>query len=89
MRTSSVLSQFATPSQPSEWTIVEELPCGKKQRPFGHIGKVLRTQFAEIVDEPLPTRWIDLINYLNERDSEQREAVQRSADPFSRNESSA
>ena len=79
MRTSSVLSQFATPSQPSVRTI----------RPFGHIGKALRTQFAEIVDEPLPTRWIDLINYLNERDREQREAVQRSVEPFSRNESSA
>ena len=51
----------------------------KKQRPFGHIGKALRTQFDEIVDEPLPKRWIDLINYLNERDSEQREAVQRKA----------
>jgi len=43
------------------------------------IGKALRTQFDEIVDEPLPKRWIDLINYLNERDSEQREAVQRKA----------
>ena len=51
----------------------------KKHRPFGHIGKALRTQLDEIVDEPLPKRWIDLINYLNESDSKRREVVQRKA----------
>ena len=32
------------------------------------IGKVLRAQNDDITDEPVPTRWVDLIHHLNERE---------------------
>ena len=41
------------------------------------IGRALRAQFDEIVHEPLPNRWVDLINYLNEKDKRRPEALQR------------
>jgi hypothetical protein len=34
---------------------------------FERISETLRTQYDEIVQEPLPQRWIDLIRNLNER----------------------
>jgi hypothetical protein len=33
-----------------------------------HISKPLRAHYDETVREPLPQRWVDLINYLNERE---------------------
>lgn len=33
---------------------------------FYRINQALRHQYDEIVKEPLPKRWIDLINHLNE-----------------------
>lgn len=44
---------------------------------FKRIGKALHDQFNEVVHEPLPDRWIDLINYLNEKERAEREAAQR------------
>jgi hypothetical protein len=32
------------------------------------IGKALRADVDDIVHEPLPTRWVDLIHYLDERE---------------------
>jgi hypothetical protein len=35
--------------------------------PFlGLIGKALRINYSEAAREPLPERWVDLINHLNE-----------------------
>jgi hypothetical protein len=33
-----------------------------------HISKTLHAHYDETVREPLPQRWVDLINYLNERE---------------------
>ena len=41
------------------------------------IGKVLRVQSDEMAHEPLPNRWVDLINYLNEKEKRQRPALHR------------
>ena len=41
------------------------------------IGRALRAQFDEILHEPLPNRWVDLINYLNDKEKRLREALQR------------
>ena len=35
---------------------------------FERLGKALHTHFDTIEREPLPERWVDLINYLNERE---------------------
>ena len=32
------------------------------------IGKLLRLHYNEVADEPLPRRWVDLINYLNAKE---------------------
>jgi hypothetical protein len=40
---------------------------------FDRIGKMLHEQFEDIAREPLPERWIDLINYLNDKERAQRE----------------
>ena len=45
------------------------------------IGKALRVQVDDIVHEPLPDRWVDLINYLNEKEKRRRDARQRNSDP--------
>ena len=42
---------------------------------FERIGKVLHDQFEDVAREPLPERWIDLINYLNDKERAQREAA--------------
>jgi len=50
-----------------------------------HISKALHAQHDETVREPLPQRWVDLINYLNERERMPRKSsteegpVQRTA----------
>ena len=41
------------------------------------IGRALRAQFDEILHEPLPNRWVDLINYLNEKEKRRRDALLR------------
>ena len=41
------------------------------------IGRALRAQFDEILHEPLPNRWVDLINYLNDKEKRRREVLQR------------
>ena len=39
--------------------------------PFQVIGQTLHAQYESIAQEPLPKRWIDLINYLNESERNQ------------------
>jgi hypothetical protein len=34
------------------------------------LGKLLRAQFAETINEPLPKRWVELIHYLNAQERE-------------------
>lgn len=41
---------------------------------FERIGKMLHEQLEDIAREPLPDRWTDLINYLNEKERAQHEA---------------
>ena len=36
------------------------------------IGKVLHEHFDDIAREPLPERWVDLINYLNDKEQTDR-----------------
>ena len=38
------------------------------------VGEALHVYFDSIVKEPLPRRWIDLINWLNEQERAQAEA---------------
>ena len=40
------------------------------------INKALRGNFDNVASEPLPQRWVDLINYLNENERIQRHAPQ-------------
>ncbi len=40
-----------------------------------HISKPLRREYEGITHEPLPERWVDLINYLNQQEEERRRAV--------------
>ena len=44
---------------------------------FDRIGKMLHAHFDEVVDEPLPKRWVDLIKYLNEQEREDEARRQR------------
>jgi hypothetical protein len=37
------------------------------------IGKALRADADDIVNEPLPTRWVDLIRYLDERERKRKD----------------
>jgi hypothetical protein len=39
-----------------------------------HIGAPLRERCDDIMHEPLPERWVDLMNYLNAQEKERREA---------------
>ena len=41
---------------------------------FEHLGKALYVQFDTVTKEPLPERWVDLINYLNEREQARHRA---------------
>ena len=40
---------------------------------FERIGKMLHDQLGDIAREPLPERWNDLINYLNDQERTQGE----------------
>jgi hypothetical protein len=40
---------------------------------FDRIGKMLHEQFDDVAREPLPERWVDLINYLNDKERAQRD----------------
>jgi hypothetical protein len=46
-----------------------------------NIGRLLRTQFGEIANEPLPARWGDLIKYLNERERLEGQEAAREVPP--------
>jgi hypothetical protein len=41
---------------------------------FERLSNALHVQFDSIAKEPLPERWVDLINYLNEKEEAQRRA---------------
>jgi hypothetical protein len=51
---------------------------------FERIGKMLHDQLDDIAREPLPERWTDLINYLNDQEREQSTdvAASRHRKPF-------
>ena len=42
------------------------------------VGEALHVYFNSIVKEPLPKRWVDLINWLNDQEREQAEAQAQS-----------
>jgi hypothetical protein len=46
---------------------------------LGLIRRALRANYDEVAKEPLPERWVDLINHLNERESQQKN--ERSSEP--------
>jgi hypothetical protein len=48
------------------------------------IGKILHGQYDEFVTEPVPRRWIELINYLNAKERGQPE-TKPAPEPTSRN----
>jgi len=48
------------------------------------IGKALQGQFDRDLSEPLPQRWIDVLNWLNDEGEGEREAVQTVTDPHNR-----
>ena len=48
------------------------------QRSFlDRIRETLRVQHEDVVREPLPQRWVDLIHYLNEREQRRRNTTNR------------
>jgi hypothetical protein len=51
---------------------------------FHRIGKVLRAQTEDITHEPVPTRWVELIHYLDERERKRGERSQLEALPLKR-----
>lgn len=44
------------------------------------VGTALRTRYDDLIHEPLPERWVDLIHYLDEK--ERREAQERQRQPY-------
>ena len=46
-----------------------------------YLRRGLHEHCDEITHEPLPERWVDLINYLNAREEEERRAATLSHDP--------
>ena len=48
------------------------------------LGKALHVRMDEILHEPLPERWVDLIHYLDEKERTQREAPQPETEPRTR-----
>ena len=36
---------------------------------YHRINEMLRRQYNEVLNEPLPKRWVDLVNYLEQQDS--------------------
>lgn len=45
-----------------------------------HIGKVLRAQDDDITHQPLPTRWVDMVHYLDEQERRRAERAQPDAE---------
>ena len=45
--------------------------------PLDRIGRALRAQYDEIVHEPVPKRWVELINYLSDKEQKRREGLRR------------
>jgi hypothetical protein len=41
------------------------------------LGKVLHDLFASVLNDPVPERWVDLINRLNEEERQKAEANQK------------
>jgi hypothetical protein len=48
------------------------------------IGKTLQAKDEEITREPLPERWVELIRYLDEKEREETEALERNDLPPAR-----
>ena len=48
---------------------------------FQRIGKALHAQYDDITKQPLPKRWVDLINYLNEKERMERGSPQPEPEP--------
>ncbi len=48
---------------------------------FERIGKMLHDQLEDIAREPLPDRWTDLINFLNDQERRQGTHVAESRPP--------
>jgi len=46
----------------------------KKDETIIEIGKGLRREAEDVIREPLPQRWVDLIHHLNEKERKQAEA---------------
>jgi hypothetical protein len=42
--------------------------------PFSSISRALHAHYSAIIREPLPERWVDLINYLDEKEKAQQRA---------------
>jgi hypothetical protein len=42
--------------------------------PFAGIGRALHAHYNDIAKQPLPERWVDLINYLNNKEQARRRA---------------
>jgi hypothetical protein len=49
----------------------------RQQVPLKEIGKFLRAKFEPITEESLPKRWVDLIQYLDEKERREREGEER------------
>ena len=45
------------------------------------IGKVLHTEYDNVTREQLPTRWVDLIHYLNDKERQQADARRKTEPP--------
>jgi hypothetical protein len=41
------------------------------------IGSALQGHYRDVAKQPLPERWVDLINYLNAKERAEREAFER------------
>jgi hypothetical protein len=37
------------------------------------LGKVLHKRYEDIANEPLPKRWVELVNFLDQKEKEQRD----------------
>jgi hypothetical protein len=45
------------------------------------LGRMLHVHYDEVLNEPLPQRWVDLIKYLNAKEQAQPEALQSNDAP--------
>jgi hypothetical protein len=51
-----------------EITAWREAMQQKQVAVFKRIGAMVRLSYRDVAEEPLPERWVALINYLNERE---------------------